>query len=85
MDKLQNSESTLLLHFQKGKNEAVADILNELHRDYLSAINSWAADPTMTVVGNSMLAKLFSKMGCEIHEYDKDGYYIIEMPHTELM
>ncbi len=81
----EETRSSLILHFSRTKNDVVREIGEELHRDYLLAIGTWMKDPTTTIVGNSLLARLFGKMGCTIEEYDTDGYYIITLPHGELM
>lgn len=80
-----DNRPTILLHFEKTKNDVVRDMLNELHHDYLIAIGQWTSDPTIPIVGSAMLARLFSSMGCDISEYpEMAGYYYIDLPHGEL-
>lgn len=80
----ESDSSTLIAHFHRSKAEAYRDIIHEIDREFRLAINTWMADPTANVIGDKMLTQLFTGMGCEAEEYDKEfGLYRIYLPSSE--
>ena len=78
------SESTLIAHFHKSKRAMYGEIISLLDTEFRLAINTWMADPTAIVIGDKLLANLFSGMGGEVEEYDTEfGLYKIWLPSSE--
>lgn len=80
------SSSTLIAHFHRSKAEMYREIIHLLDQEFRLAINTWMADPTAIVIGDKLLANLFSGMGGEVESYDKEfGLFRIYLPSGEFL